>query len=353
MHALLDHFEESHVVIVGADGQPVSPPSPSQQLDDTEYDEYDPHSADYASSSRVPVASIVIDYPKPPPLTQASFADLPFGFLGIDADAYASGDDDGGETKEFASVYPDITDPYDPFGFEASRAFVGFDLDAGSSTTTGTATTAATPAMTVDASSTFSSPCTSAVPSPAPNPTCLPPALLSAADSHRVQEPYAIPSSFSRVRFEAPAPSYVFSPLSSTPLQVLPYTPPPPPPSSSSYSSSSSFPSSLTAPRLLPKHQKQNHEKQKLKRESTHQQRAKQKKAKDERREREKTFRCPNEACAKRYLNPNGLKYHLEKGRCTAGVRVWEASGVGGFVVSLGGAGGGIGGGGRGGGEGR
>ncbi|KAF9534006.1 hypothetical protein CPB83DRAFT_419477 [Crepidotus variabilis] len=33
-------------------------------------------------------------------------------------------------------------------------------------------------------------------------------------------------------------------------------------------------------------------------------------------RRREKMFRCPKEGCVKAYLNPNGLKYHLEKGTC-------------------------------------
>ncbi|KAF8992288.1 hypothetical protein BDQ17DRAFT_231850 [Cyathus striatus] len=31
---------------------------------------------------------------------------------------------------------------------------------------------------------------------------------------------------------------------------------------------------------------------------------------------RERAFRCPNAGCTKTYLNPNGLKYHLEKGTC-------------------------------------
>lgn len=48
-------------------------------------------------------------------------------------------------------------------------------------------------------------------------------------------------------------------------------------------------------------------------------------------RKREKHFRCPQPNCTKAYLNPNGLKYHLEKGTCTfeegaagAGVREEE-----------------------------
>jgi hypothetical protein len=31
---------------------------------------------------------------------------------------------------------------------------------------------------------------------------------------------------------------------------------------------------------------------------------------------REKMFRCPRPGCTKAYLNPNGLKYHVEKGTC-------------------------------------
>ncbi|KAF8813099.1 hypothetical protein BYT27DRAFT_6391443 [Phlegmacium glaucopus] len=33
-------------------------------------------------------------------------------------------------------------------------------------------------------------------------------------------------------------------------------------------------------------------------------------------RRREKAYRCPTPRCTKSYLNPNGLKYHLEKGTC-------------------------------------
>ncbi|KAI0030597.1 hypothetical protein K488DRAFT_72069 [Vararia minispora EC-137] len=33
-------------------------------------------------------------------------------------------------------------------------------------------------------------------------------------------------------------------------------------------------------------------------------------------RDRERQFRCPKPGCVKTYLNPNGLKYHLDKGTC-------------------------------------
>ncbi|KAI0671309.1 hypothetical protein C8Q78DRAFT_763323 [Trametes maxima] len=32
---------------------------------------------------------------------------------------------------------------------------------------------------------------------------------------------------------------------------------------------------------------------------------------------REKAYKCPHAGCTKSYLNPNGLKYHLDKGTCT------------------------------------
>ncbi|THH29475.1 hypothetical protein EUX98_g4703, partial [Antrodiella citrinella] len=35
---------------------------------------------------------------------------------------------------------------------------------------------------------------------------------------------------------------------------------------------------------------------------------------------REKMYKCPHPGCSKAYLNPNGLKYHLEKGTCTVDV---------------------------------
>ncbi|TFK49612.1 hypothetical protein OE88DRAFT_1736616 [Heliocybe sulcata] len=38
-----------------------------------------------------------------------------------------------------------------------------------------------------------------------------------------------------------------------------------------------------------------------------------------ERAKRERGFRCPKLGCTKSYLNPNGLKYHLEKGTCVFG----------------------------------
>ncbi|KZT00958.1 uncharacterized protein LAESUDRAFT_503802 [Laetiporus sulphureus 93-53] len=42
-----------------------------------------------------------------------------------------------------------------------------------------------------------------------------------------------------------------------------------------------------------------------------------QRRAHAKKRAREKAYKCPRTGCSKAYLNPNGLKYHLEKGTCT------------------------------------
>jgi len=39
-------------------------------------------------------------------------------------------------------------------------------------------------------------------------------------------------------------------------------------------------------------------------------------------RKREKAFRCPKFGCTKSYLNPNGLKYHVEKGTCSIDINL-------------------------------
>jgi hypothetical protein len=31
---------------------------------------------------------------------------------------------------------------------------------------------------------------------------------------------------------------------------------------------------------------------------------------------RERAYRCPKDGCTKAYMNPGGLKYHVEKGTC-------------------------------------
>ncbi|KAF5342024.1 hypothetical protein D9611_002053 [Ephemerocybe angulata] len=43
-------------------------------------------------------------------------------------------------------------------------------------------------------------------------------------------------------------------------------------------------------------------------------------------RKRDKNFKCPHQGCTKSYLNPNGLKYHLEKGTCKFDDRGNDAS---------------------------
>ncbi|KIP05399.1 hypothetical protein PHLGIDRAFT_36447 [Phlebiopsis gigantea 11061_1 CR5-6] len=305
MHALLDHFEESHVVVLGDDGRPVypTPPSPSRtRTAESPYDQYHPHLAG-RSSSRAPVASIVIDYPNPfPPATHTPSAGLPEYGLGL-------------YPYEIKGAYPDIADPYDPFGFEATRA-LQLDADPPSPSTSAGLSSAGASAFSSPATSAFSSPATSAFPSPATSafpsparsafpspslrPTCLPPALLSLPEraaphvpyylqgTARAQSPDALPPSISRARTAAPAsaPSPAPAPASS-PAPRPPHTP-----------TSASTPAKVKA-RLLDAAPKPSARRLRE-------------------REREKAYACPHAACTKRYLNPNGLKYHLEKGTCTA-----------------------------------
>lgn len=46
------------------------------------------------------------------------------------------------------------------------------------------------------------------------------------------------------------------------------------------------------------------------------------------RRSREKGYKCPIPGCTKSYLNPNGLKYHLNKGTCTIAPGAGSGSGL-------------------------
>lgn len=41
--------------------------------------------------------------------------------------------------------------------------------------------------------------------------------------------------------------------------------------------------------------------------------------------QREKAYKCPHPGCSKTYLNPNGLKYHLEKGTCTVNAQAYPS----------------------------
>ncbi|GJE89786.1 hypothetical protein PsYK624_058940 [Phanerochaete sordida] len=330
MHALLDHFEEMHVVIIDADGRPVYPappsptPAPSTTLQppslsmNSPYARYLPHLAGYSTSRRAPVASIVIDYPKPyPPATPGEyqpsvspFADIPEPGLGLELG------------------FPDIADPYDPFGFETQGTLpLTIEVDPPSPASPASPALSTAPSLFDTFSvSTASSPVTSAFSSPSPKlgeaaslpsplfapqpsaPACLPPALLetpqrpadaSVSPSHSPSpEPYSILPSISRRKpyYRAELP-----PLSPAPATFRPYYPPPPPPqpSASPVSSTTSHAARVKA-KLLGQPE------QSIKISG---------RRKD--RDREKQYKCPNAGCTKRYLNPNGLKYHIEKGTCT------------------------------------
>lgn len=322
MHALLDHFEESHVVIIDADGRPVypAPPSPtpahssqsSPQPHNSPYARYMPHLAGYSSSNRAPVASIVIDYPKPcPPATPSAYNvptspyfDIPEPGLGLDLG------------------FPDLADPYDPFGFEAHSSLApAIEVDPPSPTAPPSPALSSAPSI-FDSltSSTMSSPVTSAFSTPSPKlgeaaclspvalspqpsgPACMPPGMLEnpqplGSNTVPLQsrslspEPYSIPPSISRRQ-----PYYRAEDQSSpspTPSAFRAYYPPPAP-----------APAGSHAGRLKAKLLDQPAQAIKIS-------------GRRRDRDREKQYRCPNPNCTKRYLNPNGLKYHVEKGTCT------------------------------------
>lgn len=281
MHALLDHFEASHVVVIGADGRPVyptppSPPSSSATVPESStaahspYDRYHPHLVGHTSSSRAPVASIVIDYPKAGAY-DASYSPIPsfpHSFLSVDIDM----------DMDNKNGYPDIADVYDPFGFAAAA--------------------------------TLSSPAEQAAHH---QPTCLPPALLS-SDAH---EPYILPaptlsppsaSSHYRASPGTLKKRLLGATAAARKMSVRRRGHPPP------LKKQEYVPPSLSLEHEpTPETEKNDAREPQTERE----------REREREESREKTYVCPNPLCSKRYLNPNGLKYHVEKGRCTAGVRGW------------------------------
>lgn len=326
MHALLDHFEESHVVVVGADGRPVypAPPSPAgrprtpsasdqgSSPATSPYSRFHPHLAQH--SSQAPVASIVIDYPKPfPPATPSAY-DAPMAEygLGLDTlDAFAK------------SPYPDLADPYDPFGFSTAPPPPPMALDTDSDMPFGplspmSASSASSPAPS-DALSAFdasarSSPATSvcsASPSPrAAESACLPPAMLSLPAEQQLPPSIARarPAHYTTSALNGPAPQ-------PTPSTFRPYYPHP-------TSSTSASPSPAPTTHA---HTAASKTKQQLLHGSASPAPAPKISGRRRDRDRERAYACPNPNCSKRYLNPNGLKYHMEKGTCTAaGPRPWE-----------------------------
>ncbi|KAI0741241.1 hypothetical protein BC629DRAFT_277497 [Irpex lacteus] len=372
MHELLDHFEESHVLVLGTDGKPVYP-----------------HFAANTSASpsnAPPLASMAIGYPQPhPPAEPSAYTYTPpkqeyYGY------AY-NGPDAG-----VGLGYPDLEEPYNPFGFDDYHGFAGAQAPLSSSATpppyeqppllrintsfprssisststdsdvfststpspTFTATTSSGPPYSSapsplsvsslprsTASSTFSSP--DLKPSRAADERCFPPALLSLppqiSQHQRIQmttslplieskplgphiskrttaiEPYNIPPSLSRRNSSFIAqqhPSYSHShsyPASSPQPTVGPHRTVP---TSLSHSltvqtgrppamATGRPPATITGrpPATITGRPPATATGRSRRRDG-----------------REKAFKCPHPGCTKSYLNPNGLKYHLEKGTC-------------------------------------
>ncbi|OCH86482.1 hypothetical protein OBBRIDRAFT_224049 [Obba rivulosa] len=229
LHDLLEHFEEAHVVILGADGRPVYPafPSPSATVSPTS-------PGPFASPSpSAPRASLVLGYPHAGPPSPADA-------LGP-ALQYA----------QAASTFRDITK---------------LDLSA-----------VAYPAF--DASPASSSRASSPVPGDA---LCLPPALLTVAS------PAATPAA---PRHAPDDPSSPMSPLSSVESER-----------------ECAYAAGGAAERIKASGRRREGKARRTERQRTLGGRL---------RDREKAYKCPRLGCTKTYLNPNGLKYHLEKGTCT------------------------------------
>ncbi|EMD31518.1 hypothetical protein CERSUDRAFT_100375 [Gelatoporia subvermispora B] len=237
LHSLLEHFEESHVVVLGADGRPLYPsPSPS------------PSSAFAHSSTSHPPpsphASLALNYPHPGPPAPA-----PADSLLAPALQYA----------QAASTFRDLT------------RLARFPPDASP--------------MSASARSDDSFPALG-------ESICLPPALLTVAPP---APPPALPQIDTQVA-RAPGMDSPVSALDSA--------------------------ESDTAERVKAKARRGDKGRNRAERvELVHREgrerKERQRTAGGRRRDREKTFVCPRPGCTKAYLNPNGLKYHLEKGTCT------------------------------------
>ncbi|KAI0337255.1 hypothetical protein BDW22DRAFT_1364338 [Trametopsis cervina] len=351
MHDLLDHFEESHVLVLNASGEPVYPPL----------------AASDSSSSHTPLASLVIGYPQPhPPAEPSAYTySQPQTGAASSSKPYSSASYDG---YAYSDSLSELEDAYDPFGFDhfsysppSSDSSSSYAEYSRPSTAASTSSLDHTPLLRINTS--FSSPPSlSYTPgsSNAPSPLllssaslargspdghghghrrdeqrCLPPALLTLSPLERRHEHEHLPLTASLPLIESsssfPSPTTTKSHLRhSTPKKhrrVPPAEPYSVPPSISRkqlgsaqqpalvYTNSNRVedasslmavePASVGVQRsLAPAH------------ELVTGRPAVQATGRRRRDGREKAFKCPHPGCTKSYLNPNGLKYHLEKGTC-------------------------------------
>ncbi|GBE88070.1 hypothetical protein SCP_1202990 [Sparassis crispa] len=211
LHALLDHFEEQHIVVFNTEGQPVypglSPPSAS------------------SSRSRSPSppslgSSVVLSYPQPDP---PSYKDA--------LDALLEPLDASYSLVQAESTYRDVLARHHSPEYSSSSAS-----------------------------------------SPVRNePMCLPPALLSAPGDADATSGYTTPE------YDAPE-------------------------ARRSLQHRDALHAGRPRARLLTAMERKARRAERL--------------SPSKRRDREKMYKCPHPGCLKSYLNPNGLKYHLEKGTC-------------------------------------
>ncbi|THG99018.1 hypothetical protein EW026_g3255 [Hermanssonia centrifuga] len=238
MHELLDHFEESHVVVLGGDGRPVYPPPV--------------HAPSYPSGSLANPAgwaSLAVDYPQPYPPADASFQ------------AYA----------------PDASGPL-PATPTVESSFQSYPPTA------------------------FTLPPHMRVPSPAP----------------RFQTPYHAQNPASGVldphRMDVDVDTQADSHSPSDEVEESALHPGPRSPMSRV-----GTPSVSDDEEGREKDKKAAAGRIKAKLFNSDSDSAERKSVQGLRKRdsrREKAYKCPHPGCIKSYLNPNGLKYHLEKGTC-------------------------------------
>ncbi|KAI0081047.1 hypothetical protein K474DRAFT_1672306 [Panus rudis PR-1116 ss-1] len=291
MHQLLDHFEENHVVVLGKDGRPIYPASNPEDTSTT------------TTSDRKhdgPRTSIVVSYPQPhPPLQPESGPGLSEG-IGADAIVTFQNEHLSRPNRFFSDVMAD----FDPFEWETS------------------ASSSPSPSSSGWTSSTTSS----AMSSPEPSePMCLPPSLLTIPSSHVVNT-NATTEDQDHEMIDVGGPSVSASVSTSTipsrPIssKTVPITPVPVTPLPRNHAVNPVNPinnhhqqQTMTVRKPV---QTGRPPKPRVYDVNGRKARIIDGQAVQRRRDREKAYKCPHPGCSKQYLNPNGLKYHLEKGTC-------------------------------------
>ncbi|KAF7793745.1 hypothetical protein EIP86_004863 [Pleurotus ostreatoroseus] len=325
MHQLLDHFEERHVVVVGRDGNPVTQPLASASGPAPPTFTSAPSNT-LAGSSPASWTSVAVGYPQPFPAADASFGCppslidtnflLPASCSPLSAPATQSfGDLDLDFDLDFLSQQQQQQQQaFDPFRLDFDLESLGTRPSSPSASST-----FSTPSLTWSDSSSssfgqlpFPSQPNSGLSSPGYSSPlangdveaiCLPPSLLSL-------QPQSAASSLAPSLAPSVAPSVAPS-ARQTPEPIT------------------AQPQQKTQQQRKDGHSDVEESREKEKRTTVGKIKAKifgsgrserkpksdgYSKKRDPR--REKAYKCPKPGCIKSYLNPNGLKYHLEKGTC-------------------------------------